>query len=128
VLSQVAELLGLQGASIKSVVQKGLGENARFGDGRHPLLLESRFYAAVELIGRLDFVRSRPRAIPRHRGGFRPVSEAYHPCRRNASGAAGRRRYAKRVPLALVSVSGGDPVVQTRHPRRGIRLAHLMAG
>jgi homoserine dehydrogenase len=44
------------------VVQKGLGENARLVMVVHPLL-ESRFFAAVELIGRLDFVRSRPRAI-----------------------------------------------------------------
>ena len=62
VLAQVAELLGLQGASIKSVVQRGLGENARLVMVVHPLL-ESSFFAAVELIGRLDFVRSRPRAI-----------------------------------------------------------------
>jgi homoserine dehydrogenase len=62
VLAQVAELLGMQGASIKSVVQKGLGENARLVMVVHPLL-ESRFFAAVELIGRLDFVRSKPRAI-----------------------------------------------------------------
>ena len=62
VLAQVAELLGLQGASIKSVVQKGLGENARLVMVVHPLL-ESRFFAAVELIGRLDFIRARPRAI-----------------------------------------------------------------
>ncbi|HZO36277.1 MAG TPA: homoserine dehydrogenase [Solirubrobacteraceae bacterium] len=62
VLAQVAELLGMQGASIKSVVQKGLGENARLVMVVHPLL-ESSFFAAVELIDRLDFVRSRPRAI-----------------------------------------------------------------
>jgi homoserine dehydrogenase len=62
VLAQVAELLGMQGASIKSVVQKGLGENARLVMVVHPLL-ESRFFAAVELIGRLDFVRAKPRAI-----------------------------------------------------------------
>jgi homoserine dehydrogenase len=62
VLAQVAELLGLQGASIKSVVQKGLGENARLVMVVHPVL-ESRFFAAVGLIGRLDFVRSTPRAI-----------------------------------------------------------------
>jgi homoserine dehydrogenase len=62
VLAQVAELLGMQGASIKSVVQKGLGDNARLVMVVHPLL-ESRFYAAVELISRLDFVRARPRAI-----------------------------------------------------------------
>ncbi len=62
VLAQVAELLGLQGASVRSVVQKGLGDNARLVMVVHPLL-ESRFYAAVELIAGLDFVRSEPRAI-----------------------------------------------------------------
>ena len=62
VLAQVAQLLGLQGASVKSVVQRGLGENARLVMVTHPIL-ESRFFAAVELIGALDFVRARPRAI-----------------------------------------------------------------
>jgi homoserine dehydrogenase len=62
VLAQVAEILGLQGASIESVVQKGLGEDARLAMVMHPLL-ESRFRAAVDLIGRLDFVRSPPRVI-----------------------------------------------------------------
>ncbi len=62
VLAQVAELLGMQGASIRSFVQKGLGENARLVMVTHPLL-ESKFYAALELIGGLDFMRSRPRAI-----------------------------------------------------------------
>ena len=61
-LAQVAEILGLQGASIKSVVQKGLGENARLVMVVHPLL-ESRFFAAVQLIGQLEFMRSTPRAI-----------------------------------------------------------------
>jgi homoserine dehydrogenase len=62
VLAQVAQLLGMQGASIKSVVQKGLGEKARLVMVVHPLL-ESRFYAARDLIAGLDFVRSPPRAI-----------------------------------------------------------------
>jgi homoserine dehydrogenase len=62
VLAQVAQLLGLQGASIRSFVQKGLGENARLVMVTHPLL-ESKFYAALELIGGLDFMRARPRAI-----------------------------------------------------------------
>ena len=62
VLAQVAELLGMQGASIKSVVQRGLGDNASLVMVLHPLL-ESRFYGAVQLIGRLDFIRSAPRAI-----------------------------------------------------------------
>jgi homoserine dehydrogenase len=62
VLAQIAQLLGLQGASVKSVVQKGLGENARLVMVVHPLL-ESRFFAAVDLIAGLDFIRAKPRAI-----------------------------------------------------------------
>jgi homoserine dehydrogenase len=62
VLAQIAELLGMQGASIKSVVQRGLGDNARLVMVIHPLL-ESRFFAAVRLIGQLDFMRAAPRAI-----------------------------------------------------------------
>jgi homoserine dehydrogenase len=62
VLAQVAEILGLQGVSIRSVVQKGLGEEARLVMVMHPVL-ESRFRAAVDLISRLDFVRERPRVI-----------------------------------------------------------------
>jgi homoserine dehydrogenase len=62
VLAQVAEILGMQGASVKSVLQQGLGDNARLIMVLHPLL-ESRFYAALRLIGQLDFMRSPPRAI-----------------------------------------------------------------
>lgn len=62
VLARIAELLGEQGASIKSVVQEGLGDNARLVMVVHPLL-ESRLFAAVERIADLDFVRSAPRAI-----------------------------------------------------------------
>ena len=62
VLAQVAEILGLQGISIKSVVQRGIGDDARLVMVMHPVL-ESRFRAAVDMIERLDFVRSRPRAI-----------------------------------------------------------------
>ena len=62
VLAQVAEILGLQGVSVKSVVQRGLGDNARLVMVMHPVL-ESSFDAAVGLIGRLDFVRSKPRVI-----------------------------------------------------------------
>jgi homoserine dehydrogenase len=62
VLAQIAELLGMQGASIKSVVQRGLGDNARLVMVLHPLL-ESRFFAAVQLIAQLDFMRAPPRAI-----------------------------------------------------------------
>jgi homoserine dehydrogenase len=62
VLARVAEILGLQGVSIKSVVQKGLGADARLVMVTHPVL-ESRFRAAVELIGGLDFLRARPRVL-----------------------------------------------------------------
>jgi homoserine dehydrogenase len=62
VLAQVAQVLGEQGASIKSVVQKGLGERARLVMVVHPVL-ESRFFAAVDRIATLDFLRSPPRAI-----------------------------------------------------------------
>jgi len=62
VLAQVAQLLGLQGASIKSVVQKGLGDDARLVMVMHPIL-ESKFFAALQLIARLDFLRSEPRSI-----------------------------------------------------------------
>jgi homoserine dehydrogenase len=62
VLAQVAEILGLQGVSIKSVVQKGLGDEARLVMVMHPVL-ESKFRAAVELLSRLDFVREPPRVI-----------------------------------------------------------------
>ena len=62
VLAQVAEILGLQGVSIRSVVQKGLGQEARLVMVMHPVL-ESKFRAAVDLIGRLDFVREPPRVI-----------------------------------------------------------------
>ena len=62
VLAQIAQVLGLQGASIKSVVQHGLGDQARLVMVLHPLL-ESRLFAACELIGSLEAVRSAPRAI-----------------------------------------------------------------
>ena len=62
VLAQVAEILGLQGVSIRSVVQKGLGDEARLVMVMHPVL-ESKFRAAVQLISRLDFVREPPRVI-----------------------------------------------------------------
>jgi homoserine dehydrogenase len=62
VLAQVAEILGMQGVSIRSVVQKGLGQEARLVMVMHPVL-ESKFRAAVELISRLDFVREAPRVI-----------------------------------------------------------------
>ena len=62
VLAQIAEILGLQGVSVKSVVQEGLGADARLTIVVHPIR-ESKFLAAVSLIGRLDFLRVPPRWI-----------------------------------------------------------------
>ncbi|MBV9423524.1 MAG: homoserine dehydrogenase [Solirubrobacterales bacterium] len=62
VLAQVAQVLALQGVSVKSVVQKGLGVQARLVMVVHPVL-ESRFQAAMDLIAGLDFLRAPPRAI-----------------------------------------------------------------
>ena len=63
VLAQVAEVLGMQGASIKSVVQRGLGDQARLVMVLHPLL-ESRFYArrAADLADGVHALRSRARS------------------------------------------------------------------
>ena len=62
VLAQVAQILGLQEVSIKSVVQKGLGDDATLVMVMHPVL-ENKFRAAVEMIAGLDFVRSPPRVV-----------------------------------------------------------------
>jgi homoserine dehydrogenase len=62
VLAKVAGVLGQEGASIKSVVQRGLGLDARLVMVMHPIP-ESRFFSAVDRIAELDFMRARPRAI-----------------------------------------------------------------
>jgi homoserine dehydrogenase len=62
VLAQVAEVLGMQGCSIKQLYQEGLGEHARLVMTLHPVL-ESKLFAALSLLGRLDFVRADPHAI-----------------------------------------------------------------
>jgi len=62
VLAQVAQVLALQDVSVKSVVQKGMRDQARLVMVVHPVL-ESRFAAAMELIARLEIMRAPPRAI-----------------------------------------------------------------
>jgi homoserine dehydrogenase len=62
VLATVAQILGEEGASIKAVLQRGLGENARLVMVVHPLL-ESRLREAVRRIGELSCARSAPRVI-----------------------------------------------------------------
>jgi homoserine dehydrogenase len=62
VLAAVTHVLGEQGVSIKSILQRGLGEDARLVMVTHPVL-ESSLRAAIERVGEFDFVRSTPRTI-----------------------------------------------------------------
>ena len=62
VLSQVATMLGDEGISVRSVVQRGLGDNARLVMVTHRVS-ESRFEAALVGIAGLDSMRAAPRAI-----------------------------------------------------------------
>jgi homoserine dehydrogenase len=62
VLASVADVLGRHEISVRSVVQRGLGDNARLVMVTHPSL-ESRFYEAMAEIQGLDFIRGQARAI-----------------------------------------------------------------
>jgi homoserine dehydrogenase len=62
VLAQVAEVLGRNEISVQSVVQRGLGDDARLVMVMHEGP-EARFYAALKEIATLDFIRAEPRAI-----------------------------------------------------------------
>ena len=62
VLARIAKVLGDNGVSVKSVVQRGMGDDARLVMIVHECL-ESRFAAAVDAIGRLEELRSAPRSI-----------------------------------------------------------------
>jgi homoserine dehydrogenase len=62
VLAQVAEVLGDNEVSVRSVVQRGLGGEAQLIMVMHPVS-EKRFGAALERIAKLDFLRSPPRSI-----------------------------------------------------------------
>jgi homoserine dehydrogenase len=62
VLARVAQVLAGHGVSVKSVVQKGMGDQARLVMVMHPVL-ESRFQAAMSEIAALALLRAPPRAI-----------------------------------------------------------------
>jgi homoserine dehydrogenase len=62
VLALVARLLAAHEVSVKSVVQKGVNDQARLVMVTHPVL-ESKFLAATEEISKLDVMRTPPRAI-----------------------------------------------------------------
>ncbi|HZA89952.1 MAG TPA: homoserine dehydrogenase [Solirubrobacterales bacterium] len=62
VLAQIAAVLGDNQVSVKSVVQWGLGDDARLVMVMHQCA-ESGFHAALAEMGKLEFLRSPPRAI-----------------------------------------------------------------
>ncbi len=62
VLATVTKVLGEHGVSIKSVVQRGMGEHARLVMVTHPVL-ESSLREAMRQVGEYDFVRAEPRMI-----------------------------------------------------------------
>jgi homoserine dehydrogenase len=62
VLARVATVLGDHEVSVKSVVQRGFGDDARLVMVVHECL-ESRFTAAVEELGELGDLRAPPRSI-----------------------------------------------------------------
>ena len=81
VLAQVAQVLALQGVSVKSVVQKGLGDQARLVMVAHPVL-ESRFEAAMKLIAGAG---RDARAPARDQGARGAVRIGSAPCARSRS-------------------------------------------
>jgi homoserine dehydrogenase len=62
VLAQIAEILGDNEVSVRSVVQRGTGDEAQLIMVMHPVS-EKRFEAALEKIAKLKFLRSPPRSI-----------------------------------------------------------------
>jgi homoserine dehydrogenase len=62
VLAQVAQVLGDHEVSVKSVVQKGIGETARLVMVMHPVAV-GKFRSALDAISELELLRSRPRSI-----------------------------------------------------------------
>jgi homoserine dehydrogenase len=62
VLARIADVLGENAISVQSVVQRGLGDDARLVMILHEAP-ERAFYAALEEIAALDFLRAAPRAI-----------------------------------------------------------------
>jgi homoserine dehydrogenase len=62
VLAAIAEVLGRNEVSVKSVVQRGTGEEARLVMVMHEVD-EARFQSALDEIAKLDFLRSPPRSI-----------------------------------------------------------------
>ena len=61
-LATIADVLGRNGISVKSVVQAGSGQDARLVMVTHRAP-EASFYSSLEEISALEFIRAAPRAI-----------------------------------------------------------------
>ena len=62
VLAALTQVLGEHGVSIKSMVQRGMGQNARLVMVTHSVL-ESRLRRALQRVAEFEFVRASPRMI-----------------------------------------------------------------
>ena len=62
VLAKIAEVLGENEVSVRSVVQRGMGDDARLVMVMHEVS-EKKFSAALKRIAKLKFLRSPPRSI-----------------------------------------------------------------
>jgi homoserine dehydrogenase len=62
VLARIADVLGRNEISVESVVQRGLGDEARLVMVTHECP-EANFQAALDEIATLDFLRGAPRSI-----------------------------------------------------------------
>jgi homoserine dehydrogenase len=62
VLAEITKILGDNEVSVRSVVQRGMGDDARLAMVMHEVS-EKSFDAALAKIGKLKFLRSPPRSI-----------------------------------------------------------------
>ena len=94
-------------------MQRGLGNDARLVMVMHPVL-ESRFRAAVDMLGGLDFMRAKPRVI-------RVIEETFEEVRLSLW------RYRDRLPVdPLVTLGEGDtPLIHAGRAVGAHRLRRL---
>ena len=126
VLARITEVLGRNEVSVRSVVQRGLGNDARLVMVMHEVP-ESRFFAALEEIATLEFLRAQPRAIRVIEEEFvlsaacRSSSATETACRlrtatRSSPSTRGRPRWSRRrssqsawAPTVYLKLEGANP-------------------
>ena len=89
-LAAIADVLGRNGISVKSVVQRGSGAEARLVMVTHRRRRERDFYAALEEISRARLPARAAARDPGGRGGVRLVSRADRALPRAPADRAGR--------------------------------------